>query len=139
MNGRYREDGDRVLIESEIVDAAHRKTVRKLEPVNVSRYALLDGVALLRRRVMEVLAPAGVSGHPPTTEPEEKPPSWRSYRSFVSGMEKYAQRDRFNIALQLLLARQYGVAGQAASAEKVYQAQADHSPTAEIYRGLQFG
>ena len=54
-------------------------------------------------------------------------------------LEKYAQRDRFNIALQLLLARQYGVAGQAASAEKVYQAQADHSPTAEIYRGLQFG
>lgn len=54
----------------------------------------------------------------------------------LPALEKYAQRDGFNTALQLLLARQFAVAGQAASAEKVYQALVDHSPRAEIYRGL---
>ncbi len=54
----------------------------------------------------------------------------------LPALEKYAERDGFNSALRLLLARQYGSAGQAASAEKVYQALADQSPTAEIYRGL---
>src|SRR5207245_6893175 len=54
----------------------------------------------------------------------------------LPALERYAKGDRFNSGLRLLLARQYGVAGQAASAEKVYQSLADQSPTAEIYRGL---
>src|SRR5439155_4021519 len=43
---------------------------------------------------------------------------------------------RFNIALQLLLARQYGAADQVAKATSLYLVLADQSPTAEIYRGL---
>ncbi|HLJ92360.1 MAG TPA: tetratricopeptide repeat protein [Gemmataceae bacterium] len=54
----------------------------------------------------------------------------------LPALEKFAERDGFNHALRLLLARQYGQAGQTASAEKVYQALAEQSPTAEIYRGL---
>jgi tetratricopeptide (TPR) repeat protein len=54
----------------------------------------------------------------------------------LPALEKYAARDRFNVALHLLLARQYAAAGQAASAEKTYQTLAEQAPTAEIYRGL---
>jgi tetratricopeptide (TPR) repeat protein len=54
----------------------------------------------------------------------------------LPALEKYAARDRFNVALHLLLARQYAAAGQVANAEKLYQALAEQAPTAEIFRGL---
>jgi tetratricopeptide (TPR) repeat protein len=54
----------------------------------------------------------------------------------VPALERYAARDSFNVALHLLLAREYAAAGQNPSAEKVYQTLADQSPTAEIFGGL---
>ena len=51
-------------------------------------------------------------------------------------LERYAERDSFNVALHLLLAREYAAAGQDANAEKVYVTLADQSPTAEIFGGL---
>jgi tetratricopeptide (TPR) repeat protein len=54
----------------------------------------------------------------------------------VPALEWYAQRDSFNVALHLLLAREYAAAGQNTSAEKVYETLADQAPTAEIFRGL---
>ena len=54
----------------------------------------------------------------------------------LPALKKYAAGDRFNVALQLLLARQYTAAGQAANAETIYQALAEQAPTAEIFRGL---
>jgi tetratricopeptide (TPR) repeat protein len=54
----------------------------------------------------------------------------------LPALEKYAARDHFNVALHLLLARQYAAAGQAANAEKIYQTLAEQAPTAEIFRGL---
>lgn len=54
----------------------------------------------------------------------------------VPALEQYAQRDGFNVPLQLLLARRYAVAGQSAAAEKVYLTLAEQAPTAEIFRGL---
>jgi tetratricopeptide (TPR) repeat protein len=57
-------------------------------------------------------------------------------REIAPALEKYAERDGFNVALHLLLAREYAAVGQEASAEKVYETLADQSPTAEIFRGL---
>jgi tetratricopeptide (TPR) repeat protein len=54
----------------------------------------------------------------------------------LPALEQFAQRDRFNVALQLLLARQYAAAGQTGNAEKLYLALAEQSPSAEIFRGL---
>jgi tetratricopeptide (TPR) repeat protein len=54
----------------------------------------------------------------------------------LPALKQFAERDGFNVALHLLLARQYAAAGQTANAEKVYLNLAAQSPTAEIYRGL---
>ncbi len=52
-------------------------------------------------------------------------------------LEAYAQRDRHNLALQLLLARHYGQAGRAEQAERFYQALLEKHPAQpEMYRGL---
>jgi tetratricopeptide (TPR) repeat protein len=54
----------------------------------------------------------------------------------LPALEQFAQRDGFNVALHLLLARQYAVAGRTANAAEVYLKLANQSPTAEIFRGL---
>src|SRR5437588_119511 len=54
----------------------------------------------------------------------------------VSSLKAFSDLDSKNLALRLLLARQYAVAGKWVEAREVYQAMAEESPTAEIYRGL---
>ncbi len=51
-------------------------------------------------------------------------------------LEKASGDDRYNVRLKLLLARQYGRAGQAERAEKIYAGLAAQSPTPEIYKDL---
>jgi tetratricopeptide (TPR) repeat protein len=54
----------------------------------------------------------------------------------VPSLERSAKADHNNQALQLLLAREYGKAGQQNWAETIYRKLLDQSPTAEVYRGL---
>jgi tetratricopeptide (TPR) repeat protein len=54
----------------------------------------------------------------------------------LAALAQYAVNDTFNVALHLLLAREYARAGQVASAEKVYKSLVDQSPTAEIFKDL---
>lgn len=54
----------------------------------------------------------------------------------LPALEQFAARDEFNVALHLLLARQYAATGQAANAEKLYLNLADQSPSAQTFRGL---
>ena len=56
--------------------------------------------------------------------------------AIVPWLEGAAQRDRFNNALQLLLAKEYVVAKQAGKAETIYKKLAEDSPSPELYRGL---
>jgi tetratricopeptide (TPR) repeat protein len=54
----------------------------------------------------------------------------------VPSLEHYAAGDAHNVALQLLLARQYGATGQAREAERLYQKLLAGTPTPEVYRAL---
>jgi tetratricopeptide (TPR) repeat protein len=54
----------------------------------------------------------------------------------VAWLEEAARRDKWNTALQLILARELGRARQNDRAEKLYTKLAEESPSAEIYRGL---
>ncbi len=53
----------------------------------------------------------------------------------LPSLKRSAQADHNNQALQLLLAREYGKAGQATWAEQIYSNLLEQSPTAEVYRG----
>lgn len=54
----------------------------------------------------------------------------------VPWLEELTQRDKFNTALQGLLAREYAGAGQSQKAEALFTKLIDDSPSAELYRGL---
>jgi tetratricopeptide (TPR) repeat protein len=54
----------------------------------------------------------------------------------VPGLAKASGHDAQNVALKLLLAREYRKAGDAAAAERVYTGLADDAPSADVYRGL---
>ncbi|HXG10794.1 MAG TPA: tetratricopeptide repeat protein [Gemmataceae bacterium] len=54
----------------------------------------------------------------------------------VPALQRYAGHDRHNLALQLLLAREYHLAGQSAQAEQEYDRLIRESPSPEVYRGL---
>jgi tetratricopeptide (TPR) repeat protein len=54
----------------------------------------------------------------------------------LSSLERSADADRNNLALRLLLAREYRKAGRPQQAEPIYTALLEQSPTAEVYRGL---
>ncbi len=56
--------------------------------------------------------------------------------AIVPWLEAAAGRERFNNALQILLAKEYAAAKQAKKAEAVYQKLAEDSPSADLYRGL---
>jgi tetratricopeptide (TPR) repeat protein len=51
-------------------------------------------------------------------------------------LQHYADADKYNIGLKLLLAAQYAKRGHKDSAEQIYQALLNSSPSAEVYRGL---
>lgn len=51
-------------------------------------------------------------------------------------LEEVTAKDRHNVGLKMLLARQYAEARRPLQAERLYQQLAEQSPTAEIYRGL---
>jgi tetratricopeptide (TPR) repeat protein len=50
------------------------------------------------------------------------------------GLEEYARRDAHNVALHLLLASQYELAGKRPQAEDLYRHIADDSPAPDVYR-----
>jgi tetratricopeptide (TPR) repeat protein len=54
----------------------------------------------------------------------------------VPMLTAYVGRDPHNRALRLLMAREFGQAGQAEQAEAVYKALAEQSPNPDVYRGL---
>jgi tetratricopeptide (TPR) repeat protein len=54
----------------------------------------------------------------------------------VPVLQGYIDRDRHNVALRLLLAREYHQASKPDQAEAVYDKLIEESPTAEVYRGL---
>jgi tetratricopeptide (TPR) repeat protein len=56
--------------------------------------------------------------------------------AIVAWLEEAAQRERFNDALQILLAKEYASAKLPKKAEAIYQKLAVDSPSAELYRGL---
>jgi tetratricopeptide (TPR) repeat protein len=56
--------------------------------------------------------------------------------AIVPWLEEAAQRDRFNNALLLLLARECASAKEPRKAETVYKKLAEDSPSTELYRGL---
>jgi tetratricopeptide (TPR) repeat protein len=56
--------------------------------------------------------------------------------AIVPWLEDAAMRERFNNALQLLLAKECVSAKQPAKAETIYKKLAEDSPSAELYRGL---
>lgn len=53
----------------------------------------------------------------------------------VPALKALADRDAHHLALHLLLAREYGAAGQIAEAESLYKALAQESPVPEVYHG----
>jgi tetratricopeptide (TPR) repeat protein len=57
-------------------------------------------------------------------------------QDILPGLKEFAQRDSFNVALHLLLARQYVQDGQPDAAEAEYKKLAETSPTPEVYRAL---
>lgn len=52
----------------------------------------------------------------------------------LTGLEEYARRDAHNVALHLLLAKQYELAGKLPQAEELYRRIADDSPAPDVYR-----
>jgi tetratricopeptide (TPR) repeat protein len=54
----------------------------------------------------------------------------------LPSLERSAAADRNNLALRLLLAREYRKAGRPQQAEPIYTALLEQAPTAEVYRGL---
>jgi tetratricopeptide (TPR) repeat protein len=54
----------------------------------------------------------------------------------VPWLEKTADTDRRNVGVRMLLAQELARAGQPGRAEGVYKELAEHSPSAEVYRGL---
>jgi tetratricopeptide (TPR) repeat protein len=54
----------------------------------------------------------------------------------IPWLEKASAQDKRNLGLKLLLARTCAGARMSAKAEAVYQDLAEHSPSAEVYRGL---
>jgi len=54
----------------------------------------------------------------------------------LPALRQYAERDGRNVALQLLLAKQYGAERQWVEAEGRYLKLANENPAAEVYRGL---
>src|SRR5262249_34191908 len=57
-------------------------------------------------------------------------------KDVLPALEQAAARDRFNVGLKLLLARQYARARQTARAEQLFQEMAEGAPTPEVYRAL---
>jgi tetratricopeptide (TPR) repeat protein len=54
----------------------------------------------------------------------------------LPALQQYAERDRFNVALQMLVARQYGHERQWDEAERRYEKLADQTASSDVYRGL---
>lgn len=54
-------------------------------------------------------------------------------KEILPSLEGYAARDAHNVALHLLLARQYEKAGQTERAERLFKSLADESPGADVY------
>ena len=54
----------------------------------------------------------------------------------VTELAAAAERDNFNLALKLLLARECRKAGQAKRAETIYNSLTRENPTVEVYRGI---
>ena len=58
------------------------------------------------------------------------------HEDVLPSLKYYADHDARNVALQLLLARQYSLAGQEKAAEDKYTSLANDSPSPDVYRGL---
>lgn len=54
----------------------------------------------------------------------------------LPALEQAAARDEYNVALHLLLAREYGRENKLDDAEKLYQKLAETNPNKEVYQGL---
>jgi tetratricopeptide (TPR) repeat protein len=60
----------------------------------------------------------------------------RPEAAILEELQVHVQRDRFNVGLRLLLARQYQAAGQFDEAESIYKQLTDGTPNPDVYRGL---
>jgi TolB-like protein len=89
VHGSIYEDGDSLVIQAQLVDAAGGKMVGALEPVRIS--AARPGAALqpIRARLMGLLAlsmDTRVIAH-------ARPPLYEAYQAFGQGLESYLQGD----------------------------------------------
>ena len=57
-------------------------------------------------------------------------------RDVLPALRQYAERDAFNVPLQMLLAKQFGQEKDWAEAERRYLKLAEQTATADVYRGL---
>jgi tetratricopeptide (TPR) repeat protein len=134
-----------VCIKAGKYDAAIKAftAAQKLNPEQAGRlnYNLAE-VCMARTKPGEALPylDAYLKTQPQGTQPYEMKidilKQLKRENEILPALKQYAERDMFNVALQMLVARQYGRERQWAEAERRYLKLAETTASSDVYRGL---
>lgn len=102
VTGTYYREGDSVLFQAAVTDAATGRIVRAIGPVTANVATPVAALDELRSRVMTALATQLHNVGPPSLEGEDDIPPFEAYQSYVEGWDAYYHSD-YSRALTLLL------------------------------------
>lgn len=91
VSGSYYLDGDRLYLQAMTLDGGTGRVLRPVEAVSVPRDSTVQGIDLLRSRVLAALAlAADTVYHIRAAAP---PPTYEAYRAYIGGMEAFVGGD----------------------------------------------
>ena len=97
VSGAYYRIGDSIQFHTQIVNA-DEKLLQAIEPIYCSNTTVMDGIGLIRQKVMGSVAVLLDERFEEATRPA-KPPTYDAYREWVRGMDFHIQGDWLAAAL----------------------------------------
>ena len=99
VSGAYYVEGDRLYLQAVTLDGGSGRVLRPVDAVSVPRDSTVQGIDLLRSRVMAALAlEVDTVYHIRAATP---PPTYEAYRAYIGGMEAFVARRDPVAALRL--------------------------------------
>ncbi|UCC74138.1 MAG: hypothetical protein JSV86_06145, partial [Gemmatimonadota bacterium] len=124
--GAYYRQGESIQFQAQITDAAQRKLLSALDAVSGPLESPLEGIELLRQRVMGVLGELLNPRLGPWATEARQPPTFEAYNEYAEGAEHFFRRD-YREALQHFY--------QAAALDSTYVVPLSHAVVAHMNLG----
>jgi tetratricopeptide (TPR) repeat protein len=93
VTGSYYLVADRILIQGQVTDAEHRRSLGSVQPVNGPGADPMNAIDAVKDQIAGLLAVTFDPRLAPSLGAASRPPSYDAYRAFNDGMEHYIHRD----------------------------------------------